>query len=340
MSLRSSVALSRLDHVLCVRVSGEGAFGLIDRVFPRELFLRDGQLAQGLLLREDGTVFADCHLASDEDDFFLLVEGLSAPELTSHLRAHAPADEPVAIVDVSATHAILGIDGPYAWELIAMLVGQEAIGVPHLTFFRSGDVVLYRAGKTGEYGYGLIVPRHAVDSLWTEITTLGARLDAVEVGRDVLEACALENWYFDIRRDGLTGATPLELQLQWRVSRKKSFVGSEALAMRRARGITERLTCLVSEAPLEIGAEVRQDGGAVGRIVNAGFSPVRELHVAKALLATSWAYPGISGFDVDGRATARSVSPPIVNNRSLFVNPQVHSYATRFEDVFPGLAQP
>ena len=37
---------------------------------------------------------------------------------------------------------------------------------------------------------------------------------------------------------------------------------------------------------------------------------------------------------------ARSVSPPTLNNRSLFVSPQLHSYATRSGIELPPLARP
>jgi hypothetical protein len=69
--------------------------------------------------------------------------------------------------------------------------------------------------------------------------------------------------------------------------------------------------------------------------VNAGYSEIRGEWVALALIDLAWAYPRIEGWTIRGAAgsetQARSVSPPVIQNRSLGVSPQLHSYATRHE---------
>ena len=66
------------------------------------------------------------------------------------------------------------------------------------------------------------------------------------------------------------------------------------------------------------------------------------LHLALALIDVAWAYPGITSFQVGrpaGATAARSVSPPVLNNRSLSVSPQLHSYATRQDHVMPDMVR-
>ena len=140
--------------------------------------------------------------------------------------------------------------------------------------------------------------------------------------------------------EGREPATPIELQLQWRLSYRKTYVGSEALLRRRQEGPRQRLTCLVADRPLEVGSSVLLRGSVVGRIVNACYSPIREDWVALALLDVAWAHPGIGAFRAEAggeHVPMRSLSPPLLNNRSLHVNPQVHSYRTRGEFEFPPL---
>ena len=335
-ALRSSVALSRLDHVRYLRVRGDGAHQAIDRVFPRRLYLRDGQLVQSVLLDDQASVFADCYLGSDQDEFFLLAEGPGPDELVEHLQRHSEGIDDVEIVNEGETHALIGVDGPYAWELIARLVGQEVIGLPYQTFFHFDQLICCRAGKTGEYGYAIIVAREHAEAVRGELADLGRPLDVAEAGLEALDLCALENWFFNIRGEGHRDLTPLELQLQWRVSRRKSYVGSEALQRRREQGVGRRVTSVASDAPIEVGDVVSCDGVTVGEIVNAAFSPLREDWVGLALLDMEYAFPDITTLRIAEAATAvRSVSPPFINNRSLYVNPQVHSYASRHEDDFP-----
>jgi glycine cleavage system aminomethyltransferase T len=338
LTVRRSVAISRLDHVRYVRLLGEGAYELLRRVFTRELFVRDGQLVHGLFLDEDGRVFADCTLASDADDFFLLAEGPDQHALETYLRGHGVGIDGYEIIDGSETHGLIGLDGPYAWELMARLVGQEIIGLPYLTFFHLDGAICCRSGKTGEYGYTLIVELDQMDEVRAELEELGQALDMTEGGLDALDVCALENWFFNIRGEGQAGLTPLELQLQWRVSRKKDYVGSVALRRQVEQGIQRRLTTVTSEGELTVGAPVFLDGRAIGVVVNAAHSPVRGDWVALALLDRGYAHPDVTGLRVgEGAVPARSVSPPVLVNRSLYVNPQVHSYETREQDDFPPL---
>jgi glycine cleavage system T protein (aminomethyltransferase) len=338
-AIRDGVAVGRPDDVHLLRVSGADAWDALDRLCAGDLFLRDGQIRPGLLLDEDARPLASCHVARDDEDALLLLEGPTAAELRAHLEQHLPSGADVAVRDLVPEVALLTLDGPFAWELLALVAGAECVGLPYLTFFHHDRGIVYRAGETGEYGYGMLVPRGEADALEQRLLDAGRPLDVVRAGRDALEQCALENWFFNIRREGREPVTPLELQLQWRVSSRKAFVGSEALGRRRAAGVAQRLACLVGDVPCAVGDAVRLEGVPVGRVVNAGFSDARGDWVALALVDVAWAHPGI-GFEIAaaaGTGAARSVSPPVVNNRSLHVSPQLHTYATRGEYAFPPL---
>lgn len=340
LAIRQSVAISRPGHVRCLRVQGPGADVALDSIVPSELYLRDGQMLQTLLLEESGRIVADAYLACDDDAFDLLAEGPTGAELRDHIVRRLPAASRVSIEDRSETHGAIGLDGPYAWELLAQLAGPDVFGLPYLTFFHLDQWTCYRAGKTGEYGYLLVAPREDLDGLQARLLDLGRSLDAVPAGLDALDECARENWFFNIRREGREKVTPLELQLQWRISYRKDYVGADALRARRAETSRRRTVCLVSDDPMERGDSVSLDGRRVGRVLNAGPSSTRGDWVAVALVEETWAHPGIPGFRVENdrtAATARSETPPLINNRSLHVSPQIHSYAERGEFPFPPL---
>lgn len=342
-AIRHSVGLSRLDHVQYIAVTGPRASEALDRLVSGPLRVRDGQMMHTLLLTDDAQPLADVYVARDDEEFFLLAESPAPGALVEHLRSHVPADGSVVVEDRTTSHGILGLDGPYAWELLGATVDPEVIGLPFLTFYHHHDTVCFRAGKTGEYGYGVIGPRGELEQLEHRMRKAGETFDLRSVGLDALDHCALENWFFNIRREGLEPVTPIELQLQWRVSYKKDFVGSEALRRRRAEGARVRLTCLIGNGPMTVGDAVVVEGVPIGRIVNTGYSDIREEWVALALLELPWAYPGI---DCQTRPSssatptaARTVSPPVLQNRSLTVSPQLHSYTTRLEYPAPPLVR-
>ena len=137
---------------------------------------------------------------------------------------------------------------------------------------------------------------------------------------------------------GAARLDPIELGLQWRVSYRKDYVGASALAEARRRGAQRHLTCVKADALLVAGDAVFFESRHIGSIVNAGYSPLIGAYVAAAVLDVPFAEPGIACYAVEHggvRVPIRTVSPPLLNNRSLYVSPMRHGYATRAGDAFP-----
>jgi len=340
-AIRTGVAFSDEPHVVCLRVSGDDAFAVLDRVCAADLFVRDGQVRPTVLLDEKARVFADVYVGQEDESYLLMAEGPTAKHLIDHLKSHAPAGARVAVEDMTAAHDFVSVHGPYAWELIGELLGPDLIGLPYLYFYRTDEVLCLRGGKTGEYGYDLFVPKERSAELQARIEEQGRAFDVRRVGLDSLEQCGLENGFFNVRREGRKGLSPIELGLQWRVSYNKEYVGAEALRAQRSAGVARRATYLIGKEPVMKGDGVWLDDERIGEVLTSGFSPTIESHVAVALLDRPYFHAGIDSFTAgkskSDRSAVATVSPPVVNNRSLYINPQRHAYATRARDTFPGL---
>lgn len=344
-ALRGAVGISRQPHVAVVRLAGDGAWNALDRIAASDLFLRDVQLRQSLLLHEDGRILADVHVGADGDGFLVLSEGLPAPALIDHVRAHA-GGERVEVEDLGASHALLSVGGPFAWELLAALEGPGVVGLPYLSFYRPArGTICFRAGKTGEYGYDLLVPRSEADEPWATLAALGSPLGARPVGLEALDHAAFENWFFCLRHHELSPLTPVELGLRWRLSRRKDFIGRAALDARRARPAQARCTAIRSSDALAAGDLVVCGDRTIGTVLRATSSATLGETIGAALLDATLAHPGIDAVarDPGGSAPDRplcTVSAPFVNNLSLYLDPQRHSYATRAELAYPGPRRP
>jgi glycine cleavage system aminomethyltransferase T len=345
LAIRTGVAWSTEPPVVALRLTGDDAFNVLDRVCPTDLFVRDGQVRPSVLLDEQARIFADVYVGSDDDGYLLLSEGPTAEHLTEHLKTHAPAGAKLVIEDMTAAHDILSIHGPYAWELIGELLGPDLIGLPYLYFYRAEEVFCLRAGKTGEYGYDLLVPGARTPDLVARLEDVGRAFDLRRVGLVALEQCALENGFFNVRREGARGLTPIDLGVQWRVSYRKEYVGSAALSALRNEGWARRATTVLAEQPLSAGDAVFLDGDRIGEVLTAGESTLVKAHVGLALIDKPFGHAGIDRFtaaatagDSARRVALTTVSPPVVDNRSLYINPQRHAYATRARDIFPPIA--
>lgn len=334
--LRTAVALHRDDARTVVDLRGRDAIDAIDAIVSGELYVRDGRILHTFVLGDDGVPLADVHVALDDDGVVVLVDGMDGRGFLAHLAQHAGHLASVAATDRSSELRSIGIHGPYAWELCVELLGDDVLGLPYLSFCRFGATLCVRAGETGEYGYELLVPREREDDVLARIAMIAPRYDAGFVGRDTLDAAALENGFFRMRLGHLEGLTPFELQQQWRVSYRKDFVGkAEVERHRDARG--PRLVHLRTYGAAAGGDPVSFDGTDVGRVVAALPSAALGCTVARALVPHAIAHPGLEGFVVGAGTRARSVSAPLVRNRSLYVDPRKHSYHQADERPSPPL---
>ncbi len=342
VAVRTATAVTRMTHVQVLRLSGAGAHALLDAATTSRLFARENQMLQTLLLDAQGFPFADAFVCLEEDAWVLIAEGPTLPALLAHLehvrRGRVP-DAEVTITDLLESHVLWSVDGPFAWEVTAALLGPEVLGAPYLSFLTLREVLCFRAGKTGEYGYLLLVPSAIATETWGRLLAVGSPLGLVEANLATLDQCALENWHFCIRALGDQQLIPHELQLQWRVDSKKEFEGAQALRKRLERS-TVRLTCFVAPISISRGQVVKLGAQAIGSVLDVGFSSTRGDWVGWAVIDAALAWPGIRHFHVEanqGPVAIQTCSPPVIDNRSLFVDQRKHSYRTRHEQEFPPL---
>jgi glycine cleavage system aminomethyltransferase T len=303
-----------------------------------------------LFLTEAAVPLADVYIASDEVGFLVLARGPSEQDLLAHLlrvkEQFVPEDD-VAVVSLSKDHAHWTLSGPYAWEIAAAFLGPSVMGMPYLSLLVVNDVFCFRAGNTGEYGYDFLVPRAAAQDYRKKLMDAGAPRGLQTIGRAALDLAALENWYFnpDVLRNApwASSLTPIELQLQCQVDYRRDFWGADALRARRAEGANVRVTCFTAPQVPPVRSTVSLEGRALGQILAADWSHTRGECVGIALLAIAYAHPHIDAFVATvGQKSIpmRTHSAPVLNNRSLYVNPHRHTYASRDKDTFPPLVLP
>lgn len=337
-AIRTATAISESNHVAAVRLSGEDAFDALDKTCSCDLYLQDAQMRFALLLTDDGNTLADVYVCRDDEDYLVLAEGVSRQTLVDIFRQ---SDKRVEVRDLGEEYDLLSLHGPFSWELLAEFAGPDVIGLPYLSLFHLDGMTCFRGGKTGEYGYDLLVPKNEVKSVREKMSEVGAAFDLKDVGLDAVDLCSFENWFFNARKEGQLGLGPLELGLQWRVSYGKEYIGSAALGARRKEGAKQRTVSAVSRSLLPAAPVLTKQGQTIGRVLRSEHSPTIDAYMNMVLLDCQYAYSGLDSYVVTAEGGAEipilTVSPPVINNRSLYVNAQKHSYATRESHAFPAL---
>ncbi len=324
-AIRTRVGVARTGQMRILRLSGEDARTAALWLLPSRLHLRDAQARQSVLLDVDGRPIADVVVAADDEDYVLLVDGPGDP--VAHVRANLRGRD-VTLTELDATHEVIDVHGPWAWELVSRTLGEDLLALPYLNFFRMDEGLCVRAGKTGEYGYHLLARREQADAIHARFLADGAEMEAIEVGAEALSLAGFENWFFDAHHVP-AGATPIELSIGWRLAADRDFLGRTAVEKRRSDGGL-RQACLLAAGEVQLGERLMIDGRDVGTVTRAAHSPARGQWIASALVEPRLVCARIELTTVSG-VRVTTTAPPLVDNQSLYVDPRRHTYRTRDE---------
>jgi len=353
-AVREGVVLYRPRPAM-VMVRGADAYDLVEALCPRDLFVRTGQILHSVVLDAEGGVAGDLYVAPRDDDFLLLADGLDDDALLERCRevgATLP-DVNAEAIALGATRGLLSLAGPYAWELLGELLGPEIATIGYMTCMPMAELgegaLCLRTGTTGEFGYDLLLDREGMGAIESRLVAIGERFELCEADPQVLDQCALENGFFCPRHRGVLGRSPAALQLQWRVRYDHPRLGPCLQSGKEAHGRAggHRLCWVIGrqDEPAPALGPLRRDDREIGELLDGFISPTLGCFVGLAMAEPALAHPWIDGVFADGASgqaalELRIEAPPLLQNRSLFVDPRKHVFAYRdtygFWPITPG----
>lgn len=300
---RTGAVAFDVSHLGTVRLVGRDAHATLQAALTNDLDkIAPGRAQYTHLLDDDGSVLDD------------IIVWWVAPErfdVMPNASNTASVLDAVGGEDVTATRAVIAIQGPLARERLAK-VSPEAAEVKR---FRVAQVVVdgveclvAGTGYTGEDGVELAVPAAEAPAVWAAV--LGTGVEPAGLGaRDTLR---LEAGLPLHGHELGAGITPLQAGLGWVVAwGKGDFRGRAALAAERERGVGRVLRGLQVEGrrPPRSGQAVLVDGKQVGEVTSGNFSPTLERGIALAFLPPHVGEGSEVAIDVRGTAVPARVAP-------------------------------
>lgn len=314
-AVRQAAGLFDVSHMGELRLAGPAAEEALQRLTPNDVSkLRPGRAHYSALLTERGTYIDDLLVYRLADrEFLLVVNAVNTERDYRWIVQHA--GDGVEVSDVSASWALLALQGPAAEAILGRLTGLE---LPALRYYRfeRGEVcdrpaLVSRTGYTGEDGFELYVAPEDAPVLWRGLLAAGAGDGLLPAGLGARDTLRLEAALALYGHELDESTTPLEAGLDWTVKWKKGeFIGREALAEERERGPARRLAGIAIDGRgiARQGAAVLADGRPAGEVTSGSWSPTLERAIAMAYLETSLATTGREvELEVRGRRLAGSV---------------------------------
>jgi len=308
LACRNAAVVFDVSHLGTVRVAGPGSLERLQATLTNDLTkVAPGRAQYTHLLDDDASVLDDIIVWWVDDDVFDVMPNASN------------TDRVVGAIggeDVTATRAILAVQGPSARERLAVLAPEAAaVGRFRVGEARVAGVLCTAAGTgyTGEDGVELAVPAESAAVVWDALLEVGL----VPAGLGARDTLRLEAGLPLHGHELGPGITPLQAGLGWVVAWDKpcGFRGREALLAERDDGVTRRLRGLATEGrrPPRADQVVRRDGMPVGVVTSGNFSPVLGHGIALAFLPPDLGEGTEVAIDVRGaEVAARVVRTPFV----------------------------
>ncbi len=322
-ALRSSVARLDSSHLTVARLAStrgnpEDALDALEQLLRGSLFLYDGQAKPTLLTREDGTVEADLTVANVEGEFILLIDGLPFEAVAQRLANLSQ----ITLRDLRVDHQTVCLHGPFAWELLGEWLGRRAVSLPPLGALTLEQCLVVRGGRTGEFGYEVVLPQSIAAEKLAALDEIGLAYDLATVTLQELDAATIEVGGFSIRSLGGKRLSPSELQLGWRMPKRREAARSNDAPLRR-------VTHFVAEGDALVEGSLQLEGSLVGEVI-ACYQRPQSPHpcFGIALVESGLAHSGLRLVTANG-AVVHTRSAPLVRAASLSIRPQVDRYRTQ-----------
>ena len=256
-----------------IEITGPDAEAFLQHACANDMDRPPGRAIYTPVLNARGTYESDITAQRLADDRYRLFTGAAAIRRDmAWLRRHAgPFD--VALTDVTARYAVLGLMGPDAARIAAEL-GADALNA--LGHFRTGTAQIAgcpvraaRLSYVGEAGWELTCRAEHAPAVYAALTGAGA----VPAGLHAQTSMRIEKGFAAMGHELDGDLTPVETGMERFCSRKKAFIGSDAVAERRKSGGRTLATLVFDDTDaVPLGHEpVYSEGEIVGRTTSAAF---------------------------------------------------------------------
>ncbi len=320
--VRRSAGLFDTSHMAQYRVSGTGALEYLERLVSARISgVAEWSSTYALLCRDDGGVLDDLFLYRLPDAWLVVANAANRESDAEWFRDHLPASG-AAFADASDETSMFAFQGPRALAVMDRITDATASRIPRFgaaeLALAGCSVIVGRTGYTGEDGVELFVPGDAARAVWELL--LGeaddAGIEAGPIGLAARDSLRFEAGFPLYGHELSTEISPVEARLTWACDFEKEFIGRDALARRRERGVERRLaTVRMTErsVPRE-GFPVQSDGKETGHVASGMYCPTVDASCANVFIPPALAKTG-TDVDIEIRGRPR---PAVVVKRPLY----------------------
>jgi len=306
LAARKSAGILDASTLGKIDIQGSDASEFLNRVYTNAWSkLGIGKCRYGLMLNEDGMVFDDgVTTRLSENHYIMTTTTGGAANVMGKLEDYLQTEWPeldVYLTSVTDHFATASICGPNSKKILNKLIPDLDLSdenFPHMSFkearIQKIKCRIMRISFTGEHTYEINIQSNYGKSLWEQCMEAGKEFNITPYGTETMHLLRAEKGFIIVGQDTDGTMTPIDLQMDWIVSKKKyDFIGKRSLyrsdTMREDR---KQLVGLITNNPnevLEEGAQIvtelnQSPVKMLGHVTSSYFSPNLKKSIALAVV--------------------------------------------------------
>jgi sarcosine oxidase, subunit alpha len=306
IAARDSAGILDASTLGKIDIQGSDASEFLNRVYTNAWSkLEIGKCRYGLMLNEDGMVYDDgVTTRLGENHYIMTTTTGGAANVLGKLEDYLQTEWPeldVYLTSVTDHFATASVCGPNSKKIINKLMPDLDLSdenFPHMSYKKSkiGKIQcrVMRISFTGEHSYEINVQANYGKSLWEQCMDAGKEFNITPYGTETMHLLRAEKGFIIVGQDTDGTMTPIDLQMDWIVSKKKyDFIGKRSLyrsdTMRQDRKQLVGLLTENSKEVLEEGAQIVSELNQnpiemLGHVTSSYYSPNLKKSIALAVV--------------------------------------------------------
>ena len=340
LATRAGVGIMDASTLGKIDVHGADAAEFLNRIYTHNVdTMKIGRCAYGIMLGEDGMVKDDGVMARLADDhYYLTTTTGGAAAVLAWLELWLQTEWPdlkVHLTSLTDQFSTIAVAGPDSRQVLEKVGCSIDLARAHFPFMAVKDAVLggievqlFRVSFSGELAFEVNVDSRYALAMWSKIMTAGQAFNITPYGTETMHVLRAEKGFVIVGQDTDGSVTPVDLKLNWMLSKDKDFIGKRSLSRSvmvasQRKQLVGLLSCDGRSVPSE-GSQLLDDVAAPAPVPMVG-------HVTSSYFSANLGQPIALGLLVNGHARlgdrvfARASSGPDVAvevTSSVFYDPK------------------
>jgi sarcosine oxidase subunit alpha len=307
LAVRNSAAMMDASTLGKIDARGPDVVEFLERIYTHNISkMKVGRCAYGIMLGEDGMLMDDGVMARvGEQQFYLTTTTGGAANVLSWLEVWLQTEWPelevylTSLTDQYSTVAVAGPDSRRVLQSLGCSVDLEQDKFPFMSVQNAElaglPVQLFRISFSGELAFEVNVDSRVAADMWRKIAAAGEEFGITPYGTETMHVLRAEKGFVIVGQDTDGSVTPVDLGMNWLLSKDKDFLGKRSLSRPDCvRSHRKQLVGLLSEDNTTVipeGTQLVADPTAAipvpmcGHVTSSYFSACLEHPIAMALVA-------------------------------------------------------